>query len=70
MSLWWIEALRDSLDDEEKPRIDVDEDQTLVIVDIPMYEDEQSIKFETIPLGFWLYGMNTLYRSAVRKRLY
>ncbi|NLN66406.1 MAG: magnesium transporter CorA family protein [Clostridiaceae bacterium] len=44
--------LRDSLDDEEKPRIDVDEDQTLVIVDIPyVYEDEQSIKFETIPLG-------------------
>ena len=44
--------LRDSLDDEEKPRIDVDEDQTLGIVDIPyVYEDEQSIKFETIPLG-------------------
>lgn len=44
--------LRDSLDDEEKPRIDVDEDQTLVIVDIPyVYEDEQNIKFETMPLG-------------------
>lgn len=44
--------LRDPLDDEEKPRIDVDEDQTLVIVDIPyVYEDEQNIKFETLPLG-------------------
>jgi magnesium transporter len=44
--------LRDPLDDEEKPRIDVDEDQTLVIVDIPyVYEDEQNIKFETMPLG-------------------
>ncbi|NLY18004.1 MAG: magnesium transporter CorA family protein [Clostridiaceae bacterium] len=45
--------LRDPLDDEEKPRIDVDEDQTLIIIDIPyVYEDEQNIKFETMPLGF------------------
>lgn len=44
--------LRDPLDDEEKPRIDVDDDQTLVIVDVPyVYEDEENIKFETIPLG-------------------
>lgn len=45
--------LRDPLDDEEKPRIDVDEDQTLIIIDIPyVYEDEQNIKFETMPMGF------------------
>jgi len=44
--------LRDPLDDEEKPRIDVDEDQTLIIIDIPyVYEDECNIKFETIPMG-------------------
>ncbi len=47
--------LRDSLDDEEKPRIDIDEGQTLIIVDIPyVYEDEQSIKFETVPMGLLL----------------
>lgn len=47
--------LRDPLDDEEKPRIDVDEDQTLIIVDIPyVYEDEESIKFETVPMGLLL----------------
>lgn len=47
--------LRDPLDDEEKPRVDVDEDQTLIIVDVPyVYEDDNSIKFETIPLGMLL----------------
>mgnify|MGYP003937889669 FL=1 len=47
--------LRDALDDEEKPRIDVDEDQTLIIIDIPyVYEDDQSIKFETVPMGLLL----------------
>lgn len=44
--------LRDSLDVEEKPRIDIDEDQILIIVDIPfVFEDEKSIKFETLPMG-------------------
>jgi len=47
--------LVDPLDDEEKPRIEVDDDQTLIIVDVPyVFEDEQSIKFETVPLGLLL----------------
>lgn len=44
--------LRDPLDEEEKPRIDVEDNETLVIVDVPyVYEDGKSLKFETIPLG-------------------
>lgn len=44
--------LRDPLDEEEKPRIDIEDDQIIVIVDIPyVYEDEETLKFETIPLG-------------------
>ncbi len=44
--------LRDPLDDEEKPRIDMEEGQTLIIVDTPyVYEDDKSIKFETVPMG-------------------
>lgn len=44
--------LRDPLDEEEKPRIDIDENQTLIIVDIPyVYTQEGSLKFETLPLG-------------------
>lgn len=44
--------LADALDDEEKPRIDTEDDQTLIIVDIPyVYEDDKLIKFETVPMG-------------------
>jgi magnesium transporter len=44
--------LRDPLDEEEKPRIDVEDNQTLLIVDIPYVdEDEKNLKFETIPMG-------------------
>ncbi|NLO93397.1 MAG: magnesium transporter CorA family protein [Clostridiaceae bacterium] len=45
--------IRDALDDEEKPRIDVEDGQTLIIIDIPyVYEDNKTIKFETLPMGF------------------
>lgn len=44
--------LRDPLDEEEKPRIDVEENQILIIVDTPyVYEREKNLRFETIPLG-------------------
>ncbi len=44
--------LRDPLDEEEKPRIDVDENQTLIIIDIPiMYQDDKNLRFETLPMG-------------------
>lgn len=47
--------LRDPLDDEEKPRIETEEDQTLIIVDIPyVYEEDQTIKYETVPMGLLL----------------
>lgn len=45
--------IRDALDDEEKPRIDLEDEQTLIITDIPyVYEDNKTIKFETVPMGF------------------
>jgi len=44
--------LRYPLDEEEKPRVDVEENQSLIIVDIPyVYENNNNIMFETIPLG-------------------
>lgn len=47
--------LRDPLDEEEKPRIDVEDNQTLIIVDIPyVYENGKNLKFETIPMGLLL----------------
>ncbi len=44
--------LRDPLDEEEKPRIDLEENQTLIIIDVPLvYEKDKNLKFGTIPLG-------------------
>lgn len=44
--------LRDPLDEEERPRIDIEDDQKLIIVDIPIvYDSEEELRFETIPLG-------------------
>ncbi|MBR5973876.1 MAG: magnesium transporter CorA family protein [Clostridiales bacterium] len=48
------EFLRYPLDDEERPRVDVDEDNgdTLIIMDIPyIYEDDHPDQYETVPLG-------------------
>ena len=48
------EFLRYPLDDEERPRVDVDEDNgdTLIIMDIPFfYEDDHPDQYETVPLG-------------------
>jgi len=44
--------LRDPLDDEEKPHIDVENDQTLIVIDVPyVYEDEDGKVYETMPMG-------------------
>lgn len=46
-----IEAdfLRDSLDSEERSRIEIDDDKLLIITNVPMMEDEN--RFDTLPLG-------------------
>ena len=44
--------LRDPLDEEERPRIDIEDDQKLIIIDIPIvYDSDEELRFETIPLG-------------------
>lgn len=48
------ELLRYPLDDEERPRVDIDEDNgdTLIIVDIPYVKNENQMGlYETVPLG-------------------
>lgn len=45
--------LKYALDDEESPRIEVEDDQTLLIINIPIIE-KGDILYETIPLGIVL----------------
>lgn len=43
--------LRASLDDDERSRIEVEDNQTLILVDTPVEDDEAKGEYETIPLG-------------------
>jgi magnesium transporter len=50
-----MDFLQAALDEEEMPRIDREDDQTLIIVDIPVVEPEgTSFVYNTIPLGIIL----------------
>lgn len=50
-----VDFLRAALDDEETSRLDFEEDQQLVIVDIPFMDVENnSVQYQTIPLGIIL----------------
>ena len=53
------EFLRAALDEEETVRIETDEGQTLVVVDIPIVKPERnSFLYNTIPLAIILVGQN------------
>lgn len=43
--------LRAALDEEETSRIDTEEDQTLIIIDVPSVEKDDAVIYSTIPLG-------------------
>lgn len=47
-----IDLLKAPLDDEENPRVEIEENENLIIVDVPMVdEDESSLTYYTLPLG-------------------
>lgn len=50
-----IESIKAALDEEERSRIDVEDNHTLILIDIPVDEsDENSSHYTTIPLGIIL----------------
>lgn len=47
-----LDFLKAPLDDEESPRVEIEDAQDLIIVDVPMVdEDEASLTYYTLPLG-------------------
>lgn len=68
-----IEFLRYPLDEEERPRIDFDDDDkgvTLVIVDIPYsHKENDVIKYETTPLGIILADKHIVTVSLKETRI-
>ncbi len=59
--------LRDSLDSEERSRIELDDDKLLIITNIPMMEDENS--FDTLPLGVIMTPDNIVTVSLKENRI-
>lgn len=43
--------LRAALDEEESSRIDTEDGQTLIIIDVPMVEKEDAVVYSTLPMG-------------------
>ena len=64
-----IEAdfLRDSLDSEERSRIELDDDKLLIITNVPVMEDENS--FDTLPLGVIMTPENIVTVSLKENRI-
>ena len=52
----YVDFIKDALDDEERPRIERDDDQVYIIVDYPyIAHDEAGFPvYETIPIGIVL----------------
>ena len=46
-----MEHLKAALDEEEKSRLEIDEDILLIIMDVPIHNDKDKCSFTTIPLG-------------------
>ncbi len=46
-----VDFLHASLDDDERSRIETEDNQTLILVDTPVEDDETKGEYETIPLG-------------------
>ena len=62
-----VDFLRDSLDSEERSRIELDDDKLLIITNIPMMEDENS--FDTLPLGIIMTPNNIVTVSLKENRI-
>ena len=59
--------VRSSLDEEESSRIEVEDDQTLIIIDLPVAEhqpDEKAVIYSTMPIGIIITGQNLVTISV------
>ncbi len=54
------EIISDILDPDERPRVEFDDDFSLVILRIPVEVSSNGIPFQTIPLGIFMTGMHTV----------
>ncbi|WP_297596623.1 magnesium transporter CorA family protein [uncultured Cetobacterium sp.] len=63
------EHIRAALDEEEKARLEIDDDIILVIIDVPIHDDNNRCSFTTVPLGIILLNDHILTVSTVKLAL-
>jgi magnesium transporter len=54
------DTINDILDADERPRVEFDDDWSLVILRIPVQNDSNGVPFHTLPLGIFMTGDFTL----------
>jgi magnesium transporter len=68
-----MEYINYSLDQDEMPRMERDEDYTFILLRIPLHQPESDIPFNTVPLGIMILGNKIItvcrYESDIFKSL-
>lgn len=68
-----MEYINYSLDQDEMPRMERDEDYTFILLRIPVHQPESDIPFNTVPLGIMILGNKIIticrYESDIFKAL-
>lgn len=68
-----MEYINYSLDQDEMPRMERDEDYTFILLRIPVYQPESDIPYNTVPLGIMILGNKIItvcrYDSDIFKSL-
>ncbi|MGL5088541.1 MAG: magnesium transporter CorA family protein [Cetobacterium sp.] len=63
------EHIRAALDEEEKARLEIDDDLILVIIDVPIHDENNRCSFTTVPLGIILLNDHIITVSTVKLAL-
>lgn len=63
------ELIMKLLDTEELPRVEQEENATLIVIDIPYLESEGEHKYKTYPLGIIITNNNYIITVSVKKTM-
>lgn len=63
------ELIMKLLDTEELPRVEQEDNATLIVIDIPYLEEEEEHKYKTYPLGIIITNNNYIITVTVKKTL-
>jgi magnesium transporter len=63
------DVIRDILDVDERPRVEYDDDWSLVIIRIPVASPDNGVPFHTVPLGIFMTAESTITLCSVHNEV-